>query len=63
MNDASTSVLDMAAYNHSVSSLILQPVQGPSGMYHVKNGVIHHGYAPVGIDGFSVSQDYWNIFH
>ena len=54
---------DAKAYAQAVASLISQPVEGPSGMYHVKNGVIHHGYNPVGLVGFSVSSDYWNIFH
>ncbi len=54
---------DMKAYTHAVESLIREPVQGPSGMYHVKNGIIHHGYSSVAIKGFSVSDDYWNIFH
>ena len=54
---------DTRTYNYAVTELKIQPVQGPSGMYHVKNGIIHHGYSPVGLTGFSVSQDYWNIFH
>jgi hypothetical protein len=54
---------DTVAYNQAVIELKLSPVKGPSGTYHVKNGVIHHGYSPVGLDGFSDSEDYWNIFH
>lgn len=54
---------DSDAYFYAVKYLVIQPVEGPDGTYHVKNGVIHHGYKPVGIDRFSVSEDYWNIFH
>lgn len=54
---------DTQAYNYAVSELKIQPVQGSSGMYHVKNGIIHYGYSPVGLKGFSVSRDYWDIFH
>ena len=54
---------DTQAYNYAVSELKIQPVQGSSGMYHVKNGIIHCGYSPVGLKGFSVSRDYWDIFH
>lgn len=54
---------DSKAYYSAVESLVKQPVEGPSGMYHVKNGIIHCGYSPIGLNGFSVSDDYWNIFH
>ena len=54
---------DIHTYNIAVSALKQEPVQGPSGMYHVKNGIIHHGYTIVGTEGFSTSSHYWNIFH
>ena len=54
---------DTRAYNYAVIELKKQPIQGPSGTYHVKNGIIHQGYSPIGLKGFSVSEDYWNIFH
>jgi hypothetical protein len=54
---------DTRAYNYAVSELKNQPIQGPNGTYHVKNGIIHQGYSPIGLKGFSVSSDYWNIFH
>ncbi len=53
----------MKAYSTAVDALKIEPIQGPSGMYHVKNGIIHHGYEPVIVKGFSTSEHYWNIFH
>lgn len=54
---------DMLAYTKAVNELKMNPVQGPQGTYHVKNGVIYYGYNVIGTESFSVSQDYWNIFH
>lgn len=54
---------DSTAYNMAVKALIMEPMQGPCGMYHVKNGTIHHGYTAIFINGFSTSSHYWNIFH
>ncbi len=54
---------DASAYNKAVRALILEPVQGPNGTYHVKNGQILHGYTLVNVNGFATSEHYWNIFH
>lgn len=54
---------DVQAYNRAIEELKMNPVQGPHGMYHVKNGIIHYGYHIVGTEGFATSQHYWNIFH
>jgi hypothetical protein len=54
---------DQKMYNAALSSLKLGPIQGPSGMYHVKNGVIHYGYDCVPIANFAESAHAWNIFH
>ena len=54
---------DTRLYTMAVKDLIMQPVQGPSGMYHVKNGSVHYGYEYIPITDFSVSQHAWNIFH
>ena len=54
---------DMAAYSRALIELKSEPVQGPHGMYHVKNGIIHYGYHVVGTEGFATSEHYWNIFH
>ncbi len=55
--------MDMNAYTKAITELKINPVQGPHGTYHVKNGVIYYGYNIVGTEGFAVSQHYWNIFH
>jgi hypothetical protein len=54
---------DTRLYMMAVKDLIMQPVQGPSGTYHVKNGIVFYGYEEVPFNGFSVSQHAWNIFH
>lgn len=54
---------DLSAYNKAVEALKSEPIQGPNGTYHVKNGVIHYGYTVIGTTGFSTSEHYWNIFH
>jgi hypothetical protein len=54
---------DIVAYTQALIELKSEPVQGPHGMYHVKNGVIHYGYNIIGTHGFSTSEHYWNIFH
>lgn len=54
---------DSRMYNSAVKELMYQPIQGPSGTYHVKNGVIHYGYDYIPITNFSVSAHAWNIFH
>lgn len=55
--------VDMQDYTSAVKELTYQPVIGSSGTYHVKNGVIHCGYNPVPIQGFSTSQHFWEIMH
>lgn len=55
--------MDTRAYTMAVNELKMNPVQGPHGTYHVKNGVIHYGYHIIGTNGFSTSEHYWNIFH
>lgn len=54
---------DVMAYSNAVNELKNNPVQGPNGTYHVKNGIIHYGYNVIGTEGFATSQHYWNIFH
>lgn len=54
---------DQRKYLQAVNELKMNPVQGPHGTYHVKNGVIYYGYNVVGTDGFSTSEHYWHIFH
>lgn len=54
---------DQQKYIRAINELRMNPVQGPSGTYHVKNGVIYYGYNIVGTEGFSKSEHYWNIFH
>ncbi len=54
---------DGTAYAKALAVLKLEPIQGPSGTYHVKNGVIHYGYEVVGTRGFATSEHYWHIFH
>jgi hypothetical protein len=54
---------DVKMYTVAVNNLILSPVQGPSGTYHVKNGVVHYGYDVVPVNHFSTSGHAWNIFH
>ena len=54
---------DHQLYNAAVKELSTQPIQGPSGMYHVKNGLIHQGYEYIPVNNFSESTHAWNIFH
>lgn len=55
---------DIRAYFQAAKELAHQPVIGSSGgTYHVKNGVIHVGYVPIQIDGFSNSTHNWEIMH
>lgn len=54
---------DTKKYAHAVKELMYQPVMGSSGTYHVKNGIIHCGYNPVSVNGFAVSQHFWEIMH
>jgi hypothetical protein len=54
---------DTRMYTMAVKDLTSQPVQGPAGTYHVKNGKVFYGYEVVPFKGFSVSQHAWNIFH
>lgn len=54
---------DIQAYQRAIQELIMNPVQGPYGTYHVKNGVIYYGYHVVATEGFSTSDHYWHIFH
>lgn len=54
---------DVHMYSKAVKELSIQPVQGPSGMYHVKNGSVHYGYEYIPITDFSTSVHAWNIFH
>lgn len=54
---------DIRLYTMAVNDLILSPIQGPSGTYHVKNGVIHYGYDVVPMNNFSTSGHAWTIFH
>lgn len=54
---------DSVAYMHAVNELKMNPIQGPHGTYHVKNGIIYYGYKTIGMYGFSTSEHYWHIFH
>lgn len=54
---------DLQMYNYAIKQLVDNPVQGHSGMYHVKNGIIHYGYDYVPIKNFSKSAHSWEIFH
>ena len=54
---------DSQLYNRAVKELMYTPVQGPSGTYHVKNGMIHYGYDYVPIKNFATSAYAWEIFH
>jgi hypothetical protein len=54
---------DVLMYTRALNELVISPVQGPSGTYHVKNGAIHVGYDHIPIKNFSTSSHAWNIFH
>lgn len=54
--------LDVIQYNRAVIALKFQPIKGPSGMYHVKNGIVYEGYTAIPITGFSSSEHASNIF-
>lgn len=54
---------DVQAYNRAIEELKMNPIQGPEGTYHIKNGIIHYGYHIIGIEGFATSNHYCNIFH
>lgn len=55
--------IDIRVYMSAVDELKRNPVRGPGGTYHVKNGMIYCGYSVIGTDGFSTSEHYRNIFH
>ena len=54
---------DVSAYTWAAEELKHNPVKGPHGTYHVKNGIIHYGYHVVGSQGFATSEHFWNIMH
>jgi hypothetical protein len=54
---------DIRMYTSAVRELSLSTVQGPSGTYHVKNGIVHYGYNAIPVQNFSTSPHAWNIFH
>lgn len=54
---------DIQMYNMAINELKQNIIQGPSGTYHVKNGMIYYGYAVVDVKGFSTSAHAWNILH
>ncbi len=54
---------DHTMYSNALRSIIHEPIQGPSGTYHVKNGMLYMGYEIVPIKGFADSDHAWFIFH
>jgi hypothetical protein len=54
---------DTHLYNMAVKELILAPIQGQYGTYHVKNGQVYFGYELVPVFGFSHSSHAWEILH
>jgi hypothetical protein len=54
---------DRRMYDDAVRSLVVSPVTGPSGTYHVKNGTVHMGYEAIPVKNFSTSPHAWFIFH
>jgi hypothetical protein len=54
---------DSQLYIRAVKELMYNPVEGSSGTYHVKNGMIHYGYEYIPIKNFATSAYAWEIFH
>lgn len=54
---------DITTYNQAIRELLISPVQGPSGTYHVKNGQIYMGYELIPAHGFYNSLHQWHILH
>jgi hypothetical protein len=54
---------DTRMYNMAVNFLSFGSVQGPSGTYHVKNGVVYMGDIKIEIENFSTSTHAWFILH
>lgn len=54
---------DVRMYTMAVRELTMNPVEGPSGTYHVKNGTVYIGYEAIPLKNFSTSPHAWFIFH
>jgi hypothetical protein len=54
---------DDRLYNMAVKELVISPVTGQNGTYHIKNGQVHLGYTVIPVFGFSHSTHAWNILH
>ena len=54
---------DQKLYSMAVKELEKEPVQGPSGVYHTKNGYVFFENRLVPIRGFASSEHSWYILH
>lgn len=54
---------DQKLYSMAVKELEKEPVQGPTGVYHTKNGYVFLETRLVPIRGFASSEHSWYILH
>ena len=54
---------DQLLYSKAVRELTKEPIQGPVGTYHVRNGYVFCEERLVPIRGFASSEHSWYILH